>query len=168
MCLNCSWYHISTNGKTNGASSFIFANDNSINCKAIRLALKWSHLIGIRSKLWRSQSRSSTCVEKCYGFTRRRGGPECCEEGERRSSVCYRRPSLSLSAHLSGETSLTISQCSRSANAGFYKRCSARQQGVPRLRLMSTQMQADSTEINNLISLHLFPRPALFSQDSGD
>lgn len=99
------------------------------------------------------------CMEKCYGFTCWPGGPECCEEGKsERSSVCYRRPSLplSLSAHLSREASLTISQCSRSANAVFYKRCSARQQGVPRPRLMSTQMQADSSGINNLISLHLF------------
>lgn len=32
----------------------------------------------------------------------------------------------------------------------------ARQQGVPRLRLMSTQMQVDSGGINNLISLHFF------------
>lgn len=121
--------------------------------------LKWSHLIGIRSKLWRSQSRvHTTCVEKCYRFTCWLGGLECCEEREQRSSVCYRHPALPLllSAHLSRETSLTISQCSRSANAGFYKRCSARQQGVSCLRLMSTQMQADSSGINNLISLDLF------------
>lgn len=144
--------------KQKEVSLFIFANNDSINCNTIHLMLKWSQLIGVCSKLWRSQSRSSTCVEKCYGFTCWLGGPECCVKGEQRNSVCYRHLSLPLllSAHLSCETSQTISQCSRSANTGFYKRCSARQQGVPCLRLMSTQMQADSSGINNLISLHLF------------
>lgn len=126
--------------------------------------LKWSHLIGIR-KLWRFHSPGTWLEWKgCYGFTCWVEGPECGDEGGLRSSVCYQHPSfpLSLSAHLSCETSLTISQCSRSANAFFsfffffYKRCSARQQGVPCLRLMSTQMQADSSGINNLISLHLY------------
>lgn len=55
----------------------------------------------------------------------------------------------------------------------IYKRCSARQQGVPCLRLMSTQMQADSSWINNLISLHLYLLSSVyllcvFSQDSTD
>lgn len=112
-------------------------------------------------------------MEKCYGFTCWLGGRGCCEKGDQRNSVCYRHlflPHL-LSAHLSRETSLTIPQCSRSVNAGFYKRRSARQQGVPRLRLMSTQMQADSSGINNLICLHLFrvsfPVFLVFPQDPG-
>ena len=95
----------------------------------------WIHLPARRPRVWRG-------------------------EGERSGSVCYRHPSPSLarllSAHLSLGTSPTIPQRRRSANAGFYKRCSARQQGVPPLRLMSTQMQVDSSGINNLISLSLF------------
>lgn len=132
--------------------------------KTIRLTLKWSRSVGIRSKLREGHDPGALLVwKKCYGFTYWLGGPECCEEGEQRKLSMLQAsisPSRSLSAHSSPrETSLTISQCSRSANAGFYKRCSARQQGVPRLRLMSTQMQADSSGINNLISLHLFLLP---------
>lgn len=36
ICLNCCWYQTGANGGSNGASSFVFANNKRINGKTIR------------------------------------------------------------------------------------------------------------------------------------